>query len=163
MLNTHHRKLLTAGIANSEFKVKVDEIILNMAVILTIINSDMKVNIAEYTEFCRETYLLVRSIDWIEFSPSAHTVLAHSSELIEGNNDRGLLNFSESGLEANNKFLRQYRINLARKTSQFDNLSDCINRLRDKSDPMVLNVRERVFSAGIAKSRDIQPEAVKLK
>ena len=144
MLNTNHRKLLTAGITNSELKVKVDEIILNMAVILTIINSDMKVKIAEYTEFCRETHLLVRSIDWIEFSPSAHSVLAHSSELIEGNNGRGLLNFSECGLEANNKFLRQYRINHARKTSQFDNLTDCINRLWDKSDPMVSNVRERI-------------------
>ena len=76
-----------------------------------------------------------------------HIVLAHSPELIEGNDNTGLLNFTECGVEANNKFLRQYRNNHARKTNQFDNLSDCINRLWNKSDPMVLKVRERLQCA----------------
>ena len=53
-------------------------------------------------------------------------------------------NFTESGLEANNKFLRQYRINKARKTNQFDNLTDCINRLWDKSDPNAMKAMERL-------------------
>ena len=91
-----------------------------------------------------QTYLNFISIPWIELSPSAHIVLAHSAELIADNGNKGLLNYSESGLEANNKFLRQYRLNRSRKTSQFDNLSDCINRLWDKSDPIVAKGRERL-------------------
>ena len=51
----------------------------------------------------------------------------------------------ESGLEANNKFLRQYRINKARKTNQYDNLSYCINRMWDKSDPIVMENMERLL------------------
>ena len=59
----------------------------------------------------------------------------------------GLLNFTECGLEANNKFLRQYRMNYSRKTNQFDNLSDCLNRLWDKSDPTVMKTCERLHCA----------------
>ena len=50
-------------------------------------------------------------VPWIKMSPSSHIVLAHSAELIERNDHKGLLNFTEFGIEANNKFLRQYRIN----------------------------------------------------
>ncbi len=84
------------------------------------------------------------SIPWIHITPSAHVVLGHSAELIAENGSIGLLNFTESGIEANNKFLRQYRINKARKTNQFDNLSDCINPLLDKSDPSMIKSRERL-------------------
>ena len=144
MLNTENRKLLTQGIDSTELRGKIDTIVLNMSVILSIINSSKKVNVDEYRVFCRDTYILVASLEWIEFTPSAHIVLAHSPDLIDQNHGMGLLNYTECGLEANNKFLRQYRINKARKTSQFDNLSDCINRLWDKSDPIVMNVRERL-------------------
>ena len=144
MLNTSYRKLLTEGVLNTELKSKLDELLLNMAVILTLINSNRKIKVNEFHEFCHATYLNVISIPWIELSPSAHIVLAHSAELIADNGNKGLLNYSESGLEANNKFLRQYRLNRSRKTSQFDNLSDCINRLWDKSDPVVAKRRERL-------------------
>ena len=109
-----------------------------MAVILTIINSSRKVKVAKYKEFCRTRSLLIKSVPWIEISPSAHIAHAHSAEVIEGNNSTEMLNFTESGIEANNKCLRQYCINYARKTSQFDNISDCISRIWDKSNPMLL-------------------------
>ena len=70
--------------------------------------------------------------------------LGHSSELVESSNETGLLNFTETGLEASNKFLLQYKINYARKTSQIDNLTDCLRLIRDKSEPMVVKVREGV-------------------
>ena len=147
ILNTGNRRLLTEGIDNADLKAKIDRIILRMAVILTINSSDKNVRVAEFKEFCRETYLLVNEISWIQVNPNAHIVLAHGAELIEQNDSKGLLNFTECGIEANNKFLRQYRMNYARKTSQFDNLSDCINRLWDKSDPMVLKVCDRLQCA----------------
>ena len=144
MLNSTNRSLLTQGIDSSELRSKVDNIILNMGVILAIINSSKKVRVPEFAEFCLQTSLAVKSVPWIKLTPSAHIVLGHSSEVIDSNNETGLLNFTESGLEANNKCLRQYRINYARKTSQFDNLTDCLNRLWDKSDPMVMKTRERL-------------------
>ena len=115
-----------------------------MAVILAIISSSRKVKVAKYKEFCRNTSLLVKSVAWIEITSNAHIVLAHSAELFKGNNNTGMLNFTESSIEANNKFLRQYSINYARKTSQLDNISDCINRFWEKSDPMVLKVCDRI-------------------
>ena len=90
----------------------------------------------EYAELCKSTSLLVKLIPWIYNNPSAHVV-------IDGNNSCGLRNFTESGLEANNKDLRQYRLNYARKTSQHDN-SDCLNRLWDKSDPIVNELCNRL-------------------
>ena len=64
-------------------------------------------------------------------------LLAHSWEIIEINNNTGLGDYSETGLEHNNKFLRFFRQFLARKTSQETNLQDCIDRLWLKSDPRV--------------------------
>ena len=84
-------------------------------------------------------------VPWIKMSPSSHIVLAHSAELIEGNDHKGFLNLTEFGIEANKKFLKQYRINYLRKTNQHENLSDCINRLWDKSEPIVKNICDRTY------------------
>ena len=144
ILNNSNRSLLTKGIDNSELKSKIDKIVLNMAAILAVINSIIKVNVSEYTELCKSTSLLIKSIHWTKINPSAHVVLVHSAEVINENDGRGLLNFTECGLEANNKYLQQYRMNYACKTSQHNNLSDCLKRLWDKSDPMVHELRNRL-------------------
>ena len=54
---------------------------------------------------------------------------------------RTLDDMTESGLECNNKVLRLIRIGLSRKTSQIENLSDCLERIWIKSD---LEVRTAV-------------------
>ena len=74
---------------------------------------------------------------WINVSPTLHMLLAHFWEIIEMNNNQGLGDYSETGLEHNNNFLRFFRQCLARKTSQETNLQDCIERLWLKSDPKV--------------------------
>ena len=55
ILNTCYGKLLTQGISNTDLREKIERIVLNMAVILTIINSNRSVNVIEYYEFCRST------------------------------------------------------------------------------------------------------------
>ena len=52
---------------------KVNNIILNIAVI----NSSKKVNIAECTEFCKATNLLINSVPWINISPITYTLYTH--------------------------------------------------------------------------------------
>ena len=55
ILNTSNRKLLTEGIDSSELRSQIDQVVLNMAVILTIINSDRRVNVDVFGDFCRTT------------------------------------------------------------------------------------------------------------
>ena len=75
--------------------------------------------------FCNETTVkLVENHNnsdnkkWMKLTTTLHGVLAHSAELISFNEGEGLGNKSEQGMENNNTFLRFYRRNLARKTSQ---------------------------------------------
>ena len=75
-----------------------------------------------------------------------HKLLGHSWELIEMNDGCGLKNCDESGLEANNKILREVRLKLSRKTSQQDNLEDVMNRLWVGSDPKINIFRSKLKS-----------------
>lgn len=80
------------------------------------------------------------------FTPTVHALLAHSSELITANGKCGLANFSEQGLEANNKFLRIIRLYFSRKkTNQLDNLTDCMKKMWVKSDPKIVKTNERLL------------------
>ena len=65
--------------------------------------------------------------------------MEHAPELIEANESKGLGDYSKSGLECNNKILRLVRIAQSRKCNQFDNLTNCINRLWVRSDVHVRN------------------------
>ena len=55
------------------------------------------------------------------------------------NDNEGLKSMDESGLEGNNKILRKIRTKLSRKTSQEENLIDCLRRLWVSSDPVIVN------------------------
>ena len=129
-----------------------------LSVILRLFSSSQNINVQEYKKVCTSLYLLYlesfptvskkkdpKPIDlmWISVPPSLHKLLAHSWELIELNDGRGLKCFDESGLEANNKILRSIRLKLARKTSQADNLQDVINRMWMASDPKVNYIRQQ--------------------
>ena len=129
------------------FQSDMVELLNRLWVIISIYTSkpkdDLEVNTTLYGELCVETYDLIincfeNSITkWINVSPTLHMLLAHSWEIIEMNKNQGLGDYSETGLEHNNKFLRFFRQILARKTSQETNLQDCIERLWLKSDPKV--------------------------
>ena len=68
-------------------------------------------------------------------------MLEHAWELVESNEEKGLMAYTESSLECNNKILRFMRVALSRKTNQMENLTDCLNRLWIRSD---INVRDAV-------------------
>ena len=91
----------------------------------------MLMNITSSAEVLIFKLLLLVELDF----PPVHISFWHIVLNLLSN---GQLNFTESDIEANNKFLRQYCINNSRKTNQYENLSDCINRLWDKSDPLVV-------------------------
>ena len=101
-----------------------------------------QVNVEEYKKFCIETYEFLldnfsNTNRWISISPTLHSLLAHSWEIISANDGVGLGEYTEGGLENSNKFLRFYRIRLSRKNSQSSNLYDCITRLWLRGDPAI--------------------------
>lgn len=114
-----------------------------LSVIIRLISSSELVNVERYKHFCTGINMsLLRSFPWIRITPSLHKILAHSWELMDMNDAHGLKSLDESGLEGNNKILRKIRTKLARKTSQQDNLTDCLRRLWVSSDPVVNDIRE---------------------
>ena len=113
-----------------------------LSVILRLMSSSSVIDVESYMNLCTDAQIcLLTSYPWVKITPSLHKVFAHSWELIELNDDRGLKNLDESGLEGNNKILRNIRMNLSRKTSQQDNLTDCIRRLCVSSDPILNQIR----------------------
>ena len=113
-------------------------------IIWKVYNSTYSVDVAAFRSFSLDTYMLILDkfgnngpIRWINISPTVHSGIAHCWELIQRNDGHGLGAYSEQGLEHNNKYLRWIRTNLARKTSQVDNLTDCMSRFWLRSDPIV--------------------------
>ena len=74
--------------------------------------------------------------------------------LIEINGNCGLGEYSETGLENNNKYLRVFRQHLARKNSQESNLTDCLNRFWLKSDPCIRNAGPKKYCSRCTKMND---------
>ena len=108
-------------------------IMVRTAVVLRVVSSSRKMTEAKVEELLLESF--PRPL--CEMSPTIHKLLGHSWELIAMNGNYGLGTLSEGGIEASNKFLRRYRIQLARKRSQHDNLTVCTRRLWLDSDPVL--------------------------
>ena len=73
----------------------------------------------------------------MDLSHSLHKYLAHSGDLIRLNDNYGLAQWSEAPLEGKHKFLRRFRLRLARMTSLKDNLFDVFSRLWMQSVPLI--------------------------
>ena len=156
ILHHHGGRKIVIDMLPERFQGVMTQIGQYLSVVLRLFSSSKDVNVAEFKKICTSLYLLYLEsfppqkkskstqpthLTWVSISPSLHKLLGHSWELIEMNGNCGLKAWDESGLEANNKILRSIRLKLARKTSQSDNLEDCINRLWLGSDPKVNNVR----------------------
>ena len=71
---------------------------------------------------------------WIKISPTIHSLLAHSWELFERSGGDGVGELSESGLEANNKFMRAIH---TRKISEEACPYDTLSQMWDQSNPYI--------------------------
>ena len=130
------------------------KIITRLWICVKIYNSQDRIDVALYKSFCIETYILLLSSSfsknhkdeiWISISPTVHALIAHTWELIEFNSGYGCGEYSESGLEANHKFLRFYRRVLSRKCDPLRNLTDCITRLWLRGDPVIRGCRPQPY------------------
>ena len=132
----------------------MEDILLRMWLIIDIYNINEEVE-EYFSEFCNETcIMLLTSFNnnqepWIYLTPTAHGLFHHTWDLIQGNENFGLQEYSECAIEGNIRFLRFYREFLARKLNQHSNLSDCFTRMWLKSDP---KIRKSAKCTKIAKS-----------
>ena len=91
IMKNYNRKYLTCFIDSTENRDIINNILLNMAVILGVVNSSRKVMIENFSKLCVDTASLTKTLldhkvsPWVIFSPSVHSLLAHSTELIKGN------------------------------------------------------------------------------
>ena len=142
LYSEQNRCLITEDIANLELRSFMLQYGKDLSHILRVISSGKQVNTETFSKLCSSLYLnIVQKLPWVSITPTLHKLLAHAPELIELNSGFGLKAWSEEGLEANNKRMRQIRTNLSRKDNQVNNLSDIYNRLWFGSDPLVVEER----------------------
>ena len=129
---------------NQRFRLKFHELVTRLWVCIRVYTGKDEVCVQKYKDFCLDTYMLILSNfnndkdkKWIQIRPTVHSLLAHTWELIKENKETGLGEYTEGPLENNNKFLRFNRQFLARKFSQKANLTDCLTRAWNISDPLV--------------------------
>ena len=97
---------------------------------MRVASSTRKINTEEFHKFNLKIYY-----DWKVLFPrmsiqDACHGLFHSGQFIRDyNNDYGLGQFEEGPLESAHKYIRAFRVRLARFSSTNDNLSDVIARL----------------------------------
>ena len=81
-------------------------------------------------------------IIWAKSFPSAQETFPHRAQVVKKNGNKGSLNFSESGVEAN------YKINRAR-TTMFRYSADCRSHFWGKSDIKVVKIANRLLCTPI--------------
>jgi hypothetical protein len=141
LMTTYHE--LMVSFVPERFQDDLRKLICQLWVVIKVYTSKDLVNVDEFKQFCLKLYYHIlnsfnnKESRWINISPTLHALLAHSWELISNNEGRGLGEFTEGGLEHNNKFLRFYRRSLARKVDQASNMEDCLTRLWLRSDPQI--------------------------
>ena len=138
------RRILSDMIEDETDKEHFIEVHLNVCVAIRVINAQRKkISVDEFKLFCEETNLkIIQYFPWAVISPSVHRLLAHSWEVIEGNDGFPLGSESEEGLESNNKFVRALRREGARKTSTEDNFKDTFQHLWLKSSPLLFAIEK---------------------
>ena len=121
----------------------VDHLLLlhkQLSIILRIVSCTRKINIELFKILCYEMNLnLINNFPWARLNHTLHGTIHHSAELIVLNDGYGLGMLSEEGLEANNKDIRNYLQFLCRKCSPQEQLTDVMNRLLERSDPVIHN------------------------
>ena len=112
-----------------------------LSVIFRIISCTRKIDIDRYKLHCQETMTNIASnFPWAKLNHTLHGTIQHSTELIEMNGGESLGGYSEEGLEASNKDIRNYLANLSRKCDSNQQIEDVHNRLLERSNPYLIYI-----------------------
>lgn len=119
----------------------------NLAVIWGGLSCSFELDPEKFGQLCEETKnIYFQELGWFSLPPSLHKIFEHGKHIISSCPlPIGLTN--EEGAEANNKFMRSFRLHHSRKTSWEDGIQDLFHRLMDVSDPFI----QETLSAQAAK------------
>lgn len=153
------REVVTNLLKKESLRSSFSEILLGLCAIIRVINSQHRqIDLPRFKALCTEVHhSLCINFPWAVISPSIHRVLAHSWEVVQMNENQGLGNQSEEGLETQNKFVRHLQIHGARKTSVEDNFHDVFGHLWRKSSPRLVHMdRKKRSKKSVAKRPVVQ-------
>ena len=128
------------------------KIIQGFHVILRVASSTRKINTEEFHKFNLKVYYDLKVLfPWMSIQDSCHG-LFHSGQFIRDyNNGYGLGQFEEGPLESAHKYIRAFRVRLARFSSTNDNLSDVIARLYCKVSPIFRSLKPKPTRMNVPK------------
>ena len=119
-----------------------------LSVILRVVSCTRKIDTIKYETHCKETMInIAQNFPWCKLNHTLHGTIQHSVELIRMNGGESLGWYSEEGLEANNKDIRNYLEHLSRKSDSNKQIEDVHHRLLERSDPFLISVTSRYTGA----------------
>ena len=125
---------------------------MQLSIILRVVSCTRKINLVKYEEHCKETMLNIgKNFPWCKVNHTLHGTIQHSAELIRMNGGESLGWYSEEGLEANNKDIRNYLEHLSRKCDSNQQLEDVHHRLLERSDPYLIHITSKYTGAKICR------------
>ena len=121
---------------NQKHKENLMKLHHQLSIILRIVSCTRKIDVQKFAEHCEETMVnIATNFKWALLNHTLHGTIQHSAELIELNGGESLGWYSEEGLEANNKDIRNYLERLSRKCDNNKQIEDVHHRLLERSDP----------------------------
>ena len=119
-----------------------------LSIILRIVSCTRKINIEKYEQHCKDTMINIsKNFPWAKLNHTLHGTIQHSVELIKMNGGESLGWYSEEGLEANNKDIRNYLEHLSRKCAVNKQIEDVHHRLLERSNPYLIYITSK-FTGG---------------
>ena len=120
---------------------------MSSSLVLRVVSCTRKINVEKFRKHCEDTLINIsQNFPWAKMNHTLHGTLQHSCELIEMNNGVSLGWYSEEGLEANNKDIRNYLERLSRKSCRNKQIEDAHHRLLERSDPYLIHITSKYMT-----------------
>lgn len=147
--NTTTGNVARKAFQNAEITAEIcgvpPELVKNLGTIWGALSCGFDLDPEKFASICQETEKIYFDeevgVGWYCMPPTLHKILKHGADIIRACPiPIGLTN--EEASEANNKFLRRFRLHHSRKTSWREGVKDLYDRLSDISDPVIQESRQ---------------------
>ena len=149
---------LLSKVNNKKYQENLLKLHHQLSIILRIVSCTRKIDVEKFAKHCEETMVnIATNFKWALLNHTLHGTIQHSAELIEMNGGESLGWYSEEGLEANNKDIRNYLERLSRKCDNNKQIEDVHHRLLERSDPYLSYITStyiRGKSCSICEAKD---------
>ena len=133
-----------------------------LSLVLRVISCTQKIDVPKFSKHCKETMShIIDHFPWVSLNHTLHGAIQHSAELIEMNDGISIGWYSEEGLEANNKDIRNYLEHLTRKCDGNNQIEDAHHRLLERSDPYLIHVTSKFIQGKVCSVCDATDHTIR--